>query len=145
MPTERLKKYALISEITDINVQKFPKKFPMFLLCTEETLNTYNSLMIKAMANGFDPKIRKICFTLGCTEGFRHSDIYEMAKELEEVSDEKYVMLDNIVHWNPIEEAMVVLERFLILIESFEEKATGQEMKDIVHKAMKEARELSDV
>jgi len=92
--------------------------------------------MINAISRGFDPKIRKLCFTLGCSEGFKHEDIFNMAKEIPEIPEETYNLLKTIVHWNPIKEASDILSRYIELSESAEQAVADS---DIIQKVFEEA------
>jgi len=141
----KIKYYGMISEITDINVPKFPKKFPMLFLCTEKEKDTYNKLMISAISRGFDPKSRKLCFTLGCKEGFLHEDIFNLIKELPEVDEDKYNFLSGIVHWNPVQEASQVLQRFIALAKATDEKREEPEIREMMDKVIKEVQETNPV
>jgi len=137
--------YAMVSEIEGLELTGFPKKFPMFFLVTDSELNTYNALMIKAVARGFSTSLRKLCFTLGCKEGFSHEDIYNLSKELPEVDEEHYTFLKNIVHWNPILEASKVLQRFIDLADAQQAKIQEPEMQEMIKTAFDDVASECDV
>ena len=139
-PEQEENYFGMISELTSIKVKGFPQKFPMFFLCTTAEIDAYNKLMIKAIAKGFDPKVRKLCFTLGCSEGFKHDDIYNIAKELPVIDKEKYDMLKTIVHWNPILEGTLVLRRYVELVEAAE-----GEHEDFLLRAFSDVEDNSDI
>ncbi len=141
---DEIKYFGMISEITDINVKGFPSKFPMFFLATQEEMFDYDKLMLKSIASGFDPKIRKLCFTLGCTEGYNHEIIRQMIKDLPEIPEEKYILLKNIVHWNPVLEATRVLENYIALAEAAQESPTAELIKEYMHEAGVEAKLKND-
>jgi hypothetical protein len=139
------KYYGMISEISDIDLKGFPSKFPMFFLCTAKEKDSYNKLMVGASARGFNPKIRKLCFTLGCSEGFKHEDIFNLTKELPEIDKEKYMMLKTIVHWNPIQEASLILKRFIELSKTVDGKLKDEEIQDMINNIIQDIDEQVNI
>jgi hypothetical protein len=110
-----MKYYALLTE-TELNITNMPNKFPVFVMCTDEDKRRYSALMVKAAHFGFDPKTRKLCFTVGCKEGYTHEEIYEKVKELPEITQDIFNILNTIPHWNPIMEATKILERYIEMV-----------------------------
>jgi hypothetical protein len=140
-----MKYYALLME-TELNVEKMPNKFPVFIMCTDEDKRRYSALMVKAAHFGFDPKTRKLCFTVGCYEGYTHEEIYEKAKELPEITEDIYNLLENIPHWNPIKEATKILERYIEMvngnIEIMEKSEDTREALNVSFEDVKKIREI---
>ena len=136
---------AMVSELDGIDVVGFPKKYPMFIMGTNIDLDKYNAAMIKAISKGFSPTLRKLCFTLKCSEGYTHEDIFNLSKELPEVTEDNYTMLNNIVHWNPIVEATKVLHRFIELADAQQEKIQDPEMQKMIEVAFEEIKEQCEV
>jgi len=97
-------------------IPKFPDKFPVFIIMSEEEKRKYNSLMVAAAQRGFSMSKRKVCFTLGCKEGYTHEEIFNEVKKLPEISKEEYTLLKQIPHWNPMEHAVTVLVSYLEMI-----------------------------
>jgi hypothetical protein len=140
-----IKYFALVSEIYDLNVTGFPNKFPMIFLATQETIDEYNKLMLTAMTHGFDPKTRKMCFTLGCAEGYTHSDIYNLIQTLPEVSEEIYSLLDNIPAWNPVKLSIESLKKYIKLIKTFDEGTFAENSADAMEKVITELQDSADI
>jgi hypothetical protein len=111
-----MKYYCKIMEI-NLNVENMPNKFPMFIMCTDDIKKKYSMTMMKAMHFGFDPKVRKLCFTLLCKEGYTHEDLFEIMKDLPEITEENYNLIKSIPHWDPIEESLKILERYIDMID----------------------------
>jgi len=124
------KKFALVLEISDIEVSGFPTAFPMIYLADEKTLDKYNSLLFHAMEQGFDPKTRRMCFTSNCSEGISHGDMYEMIKELPEVSQEIYDILTLIPAWNPVEAGISTLEKYIEMMKAVDDSKEIEEKRE---------------
>jgi hypothetical protein len=140
-----MKFYAELQTL-ELNVKNMPNLFPVFIMCTDKDKRRYSALMVKAVQFGFNPKLRKLCFTLGCEEGYTHEGIYEKAKELPEIDEETYKLLSDIPHWNPIEEATKVLERYIEMvngnIEIMETSEAAREALNVSFKDVEKIREI---
>jgi hypothetical protein len=113
-----MKYYGIIGEINNLEAKGFPNKFPMFAICTEEEKRRYSATMVKASHFGFNPKIRKLCFTLRCNEGYTHEEVFELVKTLPEIPEDVFKLLKDIPHWNPIIEATQILERYIEMVDA---------------------------
>jgi hypothetical protein len=140
-----MKYYGMINEITDLSVNNFPTKFPMFFLGDQLQIDEYNRLMLKSMSLGFDPKVRKLCFTLGCKEGFTHEDIFNLIKDLPEIDEERYILLKNIIHWDPVVEATKVMSNYILLVEAAQESPAAEAIKEHFEQAFNDAREANGI
>jgi len=121
-----MKYYGNLTTLELNNFKNFPNKFPIFNIITDKERLSFNALMVAAAQRGFNMNKRKICFTVSCEEGFTHEYIYNMLKELPEISEEKYMLLKDIPHWNPIEQSFNILKSFIEL----HEKATDTLSQD---------------
>lgn len=142
---EPIKYFGMVSELDGIDVKNFPNKFPMFFLGTSVEIDAYNRLMLKAISGGFDPKIRKLCFTLSCREGQTHEDVFNIIKDVPEIDEERYILLSNIVHWNPVVEATRILENYLELLKTMDEARETSPLKEMLDEAFEKARKESPV
>ena len=140
-----MKYYGLLTELELEEIPKFPNRFPMFTIGSEQEIRRYNATMVKAAQLGFNMSKRKICFTLACKEGFTHEEIFNNVKNLPEITEKEYGLLSSIPHWNPMREALVVLEAYIELMESARARAEEMNLPEIVEKAFQEGRHKRDV
>ena len=133
--------YINISKITDLSLDGYPSEYPMFFMATEEELDKYSKLMFKAISLGFGAEIRKLCFTLKCTEGFTHKDIFDKTKDMYQVTEDEYNMFLQIPHWNPITAAIRVLEGFIELTSSMEKALDNDELRSHIEEAISKVNE----
>jgi len=113
-----LEYYGATSKIEGLTLTTYPKEYPMFFLCTSEEKRKYNQLIIACLAKGFEPNIRKLCFTLKCAEGLTHQEIRDVVQGLPIIDKAEYDLLVSIPHWNPVKTAIDVLEKYMELAEA---------------------------
>ena len=143
-PKKKGAKFAMVSEITDLGIKGFPTMYPIIYLADTETLHRYNALMIDAMKYGFDPTLKKLCFTANCHEGITHGDLYNLISTMPEISDEIYGILSNIPAWNPVIESIQVLEKYIELVEIVDTSKDSPSFDDIFGEAIEHSQQARD-
>jgi hypothetical protein len=140
-----MKYFAVVETLELEKIPNFPNKFPMFIMASEEMIRKYNATMVKAVQLGFNPKKRKLCFTLRCSEGVTHEEVFNLAKELPEVTEEQYNFLLDIPHWNPIDAALRVLESYIELIEIAKKQGEDFGIDDMLKKSFKSGKDKEEI
>jgi hypothetical protein len=140
-----MKYFGAVKQLDLEKLPNFPNKFPMFIMASEEMIRKYNAKMVNATHLGFNPKKRKLCFTLKCDEGVTHEEIFNLAKELPEISEEQYLFMKDIPHWNPIEAALKVLECYIELMEVARKEGEKLEIMETIESAFQEGKRKEDI
>ena len=138
--------YANIGTLDLDKSKSGPTKFPMITMATSEEIREFKSLLVSASTKGFKIKNRKLCFTLGCSEGILYSDFYTSLEHLPEVNNEIWSVLENIPAWNPFQEAKRTLENYLVLWDFVpaedQESLSSEDMMDQAQNQTRDQREI---
>lgn len=124
MEKEEIKevRYFLHRFTVEFEVDKYPKKYPGFILFTDEDAKFIKARVIQATINGLDLKIRKINFSTNGSDGMFLDKILEKMDEAEEISEELFNLYSEIEHWNPLEDLDRILDEFVRFKQAVEEK-----------------------
>lgn len=145
-------KYYMSEVHLEFEIRDYPRVFPGYLLFSPELIRIFQSELSAAMLYGFDPKIRKICFTAMCKEGFSFEDILIRMQDYDkegtntvEITEQEFNIRSSIPHWNPINDAIQVLKIFIETMTQIQDQNKEVKLEEVmneVNKVTSRAKEI---